>query len=128
MTMVCIFFFASCRPDAAQFIPLITLLVAVVASLSGPGGATLRTFDYTSGALIVEQRLHKPESARLLEPDHTGASIAFVSSTSASESTDLIVLTEGHVVRKLDSAGKELWKWVSPDQTYDLALYRFMLS
>ena len=40
----------------------------VVAAVSGTGGATLRLLDVTTGELLVERRLHKPEAGRLFEP------------------------------------------------------------
>lgn len=86
---------------------------AVVATVSGAGGATLRTFDVSTGHLIAEQRLHKADAGRLLEPDITGLSVAFDSATPA----NLYVLTNGHTVRRVNpDTGSTRWGWTASDQ------------
>ncbi|KAI0052505.1 DUF1620-domain-containing protein [Auriscalpium vulgare] len=94
----------------------------IVASLSGPGGATLRTFDFTKGHLLHETRLHHPNDGRLLEPDDFGTSVAF-----ASDASDMFVLTSGHVLQRLDPTGDVQWTWTSPDQT-SLVIYAKLIS
>ncbi|KAG6816901.1 hypothetical protein H0H87_001854 [Tephrocybe sp. NHM501043] len=80
-----------------------------VATLSGPGGATLRLFDGITGSLYLETPLHTPESARIAEPYYLGTHIAFGNEDAA------YVLTDGHVVRRLDiTTGQIKWTWKSP--------------
>lgn len=87
-------------------------LLEVVAAVSGAGGATLRTFDVSSGHLLSEKRLHNADAARLLEPDITGLSLAFDSAPST-----LYVLTNGHIVRRVDAdTGEIRWGWTASDQ------------
>jgi ER membrane protein complex subunit 1 len=83
-----------------------------VAAVSGTGGATLRLLDVTSGNLLSEQYLHKPEAGRLLEPDIVGLSLAF-----DSDSSHVYTLTNGHTVRRIDTkTGEVRWGWNAPDQ------------
>ncbi|KAI0270649.1 DUF1620-domain-containing protein [Gloeopeniophorella convolvens] len=82
----------------------------VVTSLSGPGGATLRTFDYATGHLILEKRLHSPHTGRLLEPDDFGTSVVHVEG-----SNDVFVMTNGCQVRRIGRTGNVEWTWESPD-------------
>jgi ER membrane protein complex subunit 1 len=73
----------------------------------------VRLFEASTGHLLYERNLHKPEAGRLLEPDNTGVSLAFGSAS------DLYALTNGHTVRRIDSStGELLWGWSAPDQTY----------
>ncbi|KAG6861505.1 hypothetical protein C0995_015932 [Termitomyces sp. Mi166 len=82
----------------------------VLATLSGPGGATFRVFDGITGALRFEKCLHAPESGRHAEPLHLGTHVAF------GPSGELYVLTEGHVVRRVDAlTGIVHWTWASQD-------------
>ncbi|KIK01760.1 hypothetical protein K443DRAFT_550803 [Laccaria amethystina LaAM-08-1] len=84
-----------------------------VAVLSGPGGATLRTFDALHGHLIVEKQLHAPQLAVLSEPHYLGKFVAF-----NPQSRDLYVLTNGYTVSCIDGdTGGVKWTWSSPDQT-----------
>ncbi|KII83787.1 hypothetical protein PLICRDRAFT_147866 [Plicaturopsis crispa FD-325 SS-3] len=85
----------------------------VVAALSGPGGATLRTFDSLTGDLLLEQRLHSIESGLLMEPADLGTAVAFATEGS---STFIFVLTNGHTLRKVDAVTGELkWSWSASD-------------
>ena len=85
-----------------------------VAVLSGPGGATLRTFHALHGHLIVEKQLHSPQLAILSEPHHLGKFVAF-----NPKSRVLYVLTNGYTVSCIDGdTGGVKWTWSSPDQTY----------
>ncbi|GJE85471.1 PQQ and DUF1620 domain-containing protein [Phanerochaete sordida] len=82
-----------------------------VAAVSGVGGATVRILDVTTGHLLHERHLHKPEAGRLLEPDSTGVALAFDSTS------NVYALANGHTVRKIDaSTGEVLWGWAAPDQ------------
>ncbi|KAF9007089.1 hypothetical protein BDQ17DRAFT_1407603 [Cyathus striatus] len=83
-----------------------------VASLSGPGGSTLRVFDSSSGDLLLEKRMHDPQSGSLSEPHFLGKSVAF------GEDGDLYVLTNGYTLTRLDvKTGSEKWSWSSPDHS-----------
>jgi hypothetical protein len=96
-----------------HFWRLIHLRLSVVVSLSGPGGATLRSFDALTGQLLVERRLRTPE---LANPSDLGTDLAFVHDSSDIHS-DVFVLTNGHTVLRLDGlSGKTKWSWTSPDQ------------
>lgn len=86
----------------------------MVAVLSGPGGATLRSFDVLKGHLILEKKLHAPESGQIAEPNHLGTAIAFAPSI---DHPDIFVLTNGHTIRSVDgTTGEAKWTWVSPDR------------
>jgi hypothetical protein len=86
----------------------------VIATLSGPGGSTLRTFNAISGILIIEKRLHAPESGHLSEPHDLGKHVVF-----SPDSEAMFVLRDGHTVSHVHGATGELkWTWSSPDQTY----------
>ncbi|PCH43293.1 DUF1620-domain-containing protein [Wolfiporia cocos MD-104 SS10] len=86
----------------------------VVAAVSGAGGATLRLFNSSAGHLIVEKRLHSPEAGRLFEPETLGTSIAFASDA---DSHDVLVLSNAHIVRRVDSQSREVvWGWTAPDE------------
>lgn len=97
----------------------------VVASLSGPGGATLRIFDFETGDLIAEKFLHNPNTARLFEPNDVGTSMTFLSQEG--QFSDMLVLTSGHVLRRVDSSGEVQWTWTSPDET-SLVIYSKVLA
>jgi len=84
-----------------------------VVSLSGPGGATLRTFDYSTGQMILEKQLHRPhEDYRLhIVNFEGGTAVAFME-----QSRDIVVLTNGHNVQRVGETGKVHWVWGSPDK------------
>ncbi|KAI0292365.1 hypothetical protein B0F90DRAFT_1770565 [Multifurca ochricompacta] len=86
----------------------------VVVSLSGSGGSTLRTFDYSTGQLILEKRLHSPYSDHLLHRDDVdiGTAFAFLE-----ESQDIFTLTSAHIVQRVSEMGRVHWVWESPDKT-----------
>lgn len=87
----------------------------MVAALSGVGGANLRLFDAIEGDLLLETRLHNPETGRLFEPETLGTAISFGSGEQAG---DVFVLTDGHVLRSIDRrTGDVKWGWSAPDQT-----------
>ncbi|KAA1466837.1 DUF1620-domain-containing protein [Dentipellis sp. KUC8613] len=96
-----------------------------VVSLSGPGGSTLRTFEYATGHLIVEKHLHQLETGRLFEPADVGTSVV----SPADETSDVFVLTNGRTIRRVDGSGKGAvhWTWDSPDQT-SLVIYSKLLA
>ncbi|KAI5999030.1 hypothetical protein EDC04DRAFT_2584429 [Pisolithus marmoratus] len=84
-----------------------------VALLSGPGGSTLRTYDTSTGHLLLERRLHNPKHARRHELQHTAIITGRVS---VEGSTALFVLTNGDTVSRIDSqSGDVVWTWDSPD-------------
>ncbi|TFK50623.1 DUF1620-domain-containing protein [Heliocybe sulcata] len=92
-----------------------------VAALSGPGGATLRSFNALTGTLLLETRLHDPSTGHLSEPVNVGTSLALQATDSSHP--DIIVLTNGHSVRRIDgSTGGMKWGWTSADQT-SLVMY-----
>jgi hypothetical protein len=103
--------------------PKINLSLAV-ATLSGPGGATLRSFDVVSGELLLEKHLHSPQSGILAEPNHLGTYIAFGNETNGNP--DLFVLTNGHTVNHV-VAGNVKWTWTSEDQGY-ICLFDFAIT
>ena len=90
----------------------------MVASLSGPGGATLRSFDVLTGQLLVEKRLHPIDSGRVSNPSDLGTEIAFVNDDSLKGDVypDMFVLTNGHTIRRISGQGDMEWIWTSPDQ------------
>lgn len=76
------------------------------------GGATARIFEVLNGNLIWETQLHKPESGILTYGLSSGVGITF-------DKVDVFVLTNGHVVRRLDAAkGGVTWGWTSADAAY----------
>ena len=91
----------------------------MIATLSGPGGSTLRTFNVLTGHLLLEKRLHAPHTGTLFEPGDLGLGIAFVPSSTPNESEQLLVLTSGHTLRRVDArTGEVVWSWTSEDQRY----------
>ncbi|KAF5367352.1 hypothetical protein D9615_010290 [Tricholomella constricta] len=86
----------------------------VLATLSGPGGANFRLFNASNGAIHLEKRLHAPETGHLAEPHHLGTYVAF----GGSGDEEIYVLSDGHVVRRLDrNTGEAQWTWTAEDQT-----------
>ncbi|KAF8636102.1 hypothetical protein AX17_003807 [Amanita inopinata Kibby_2008] len=92
----------------------------VISTLSGPGGATLRSFEATTGHLIREQSIHPSRRGRGSEPSYFGNALAFaVRDDEASNGpADIYVLTNGHTVSYIDgSTGEVKWKWRAPDES-----------
>ena len=87
---------------------------AAVASLSGPGGVVLRRFDYTTGQLILEKRLQTLSQSLPIDRGDFGddTAIAFVEG-----SQDLVALTSGHTVQRIEGTGRVSWGWEPPDKT-----------
>jgi len=86
-----------------------------VATLSGPGGATLRNFNVLTGELLLEKRLHKPDGGALSEPIYLGKDVIF-----SPHSSDLYVLSNGCTISSIDgNTGNVNWNWTSPDQGYE---------
>jgi ER membrane protein complex subunit 1 len=79
-------------------------------SLSGSGGAVLRRFDYSTGQLVLEKRLQTHHESHLLDSGDfgDGTAIAFME-----ESRDIVALTSGHAVRRIEETGRVLWFWES---------------
>ncbi|KAG6330871.1 hypothetical protein ID866_8220 [Astraeus odoratus] len=91
-----------------------------VSSLSGPGGSIFRTYDISTGHLLLEHRLHNPAIARATELQ----SMEIVTSPSA---TALFTLTNGDTVTHIDTeAGQILWTWNSSDNEF-LVTYTHVL-
>ena len=89
--------------------------MAVVVTLSGPGGAHLRSYDATTGHLIFDSLLHKPNTGKLLEPLSIGQDVEF----SVDKSPDLFVLTNAYTVRRVNGiTGETKWTWMSDDQRF----------
>ncbi len=86
----------------------------VVVSLSGPGGVVLRKFDHSTGQLILEKRLQTLHQSLPLDRGDfgDGTAIAFVG-----ESQDIVALTSGHTVQRIEGTGRVPWVWESPDKT-----------
>ncbi|KAI9509927.1 DUF1620-domain-containing protein [Russula earlei] len=85
-----------------------------VVALSGPGGIMIRRFDYATGQLVLEKRLHAPHEGH--RPDRgdfgTSTALAFME-----KSQDLIALTCGRTVQRVGESGKILWVWEAPINT-----------
>ncbi|TFY78833.1 hypothetical protein EWM64_g5179 [Hericium alpestre] len=109
--------------DASDPIVLYQQHKDIVATLSGPGGSTLRTFDSSTGHLILEKRLHKPDTARILEPSDVGTAISFPSD----DTSDVLALTSAYTIRRISSSGNVVWTWTSPDQTSSV-IYSHILT
>ena len=85
----------------------------VLATLSGPGGATLRVFEATTGILTFDTELHKPDTAVLTTPATLSTDIAFALND---ETPDIITLSNGHSVTRVNGfTGAKNWTWSSPD-------------
>jgi hypothetical protein len=74
----------------------------------------LRKFDYTTGQLILEKRLQSLHQSPPQDPGDLGdgTAIAFVG-----ESQDIVALTSGHIVQRVEGTGRVSWFWKSPDKT-----------
>ncbi|KAJ3575190.1 hypothetical protein NP233_g1262 [Leucocoprinus birnbaumii] len=84
----------------------------VVATLSGPGGAILRTFDIQTGVMVLEKQLHPPQQGHLAEPHFFGKHVAF----GGDNSTDIYVLANGHTFYRMDrNTGEIHWQFAMPD-------------
>jgi hypothetical protein len=80
---------------------------AVVASLSGAGGTTLRAFDALTGDILMENRIHAVDLNRPSDPPMFGASITF-----SKEGNDIFILSNGHQVSRIDGrTGSLRWTW-----------------
>jgi hypothetical protein len=78
--------------------------------VSGHGGATARIYEAINGNLMWEAHFHKSAAGHLRDPRSLGVAIAF-------DSIDIVVLSNGHTVRKLAARdGAIIWGWTSPDQ------------
>jgi ER membrane protein complex subunit 1 len=83
-------------------------------SLSGPGGAVLRSFDYSTGQLILEKRLYPLHASHCVDLGDFG-----LGSTVATmkEYPDIFTLTCGNAVRRIAENGRIQWVWQSSDNT-----------
>ena len=74
----------------------------------------LKRFDYTTGQLILEKRLRTLQQSPPQDPGDFGGgtAIAFVEG-----SQDVVALTSGHTVQRIEGTGRVSWIWESPDKT-----------
>jgi hypothetical protein len=74
----------------------------------------LRRFDYTTGQLLLEKRLQTLHQSSPQDPGDfgDGTAMAFVE-----ESQDIVALTNGYTVQRIEGTGKVSWVWESPDKT-----------
>lgn len=88
-------------------------------TVSGHGGATARIYEAVNGNLIWEAHFHKAPTGHLADQGPSGVAIAF-------DNIDILVLSNGHTVRKLAARdGAVIWGWTSPDQAYVCADPKF---
>jgi ER membrane protein complex subunit 1 len=73
----------------------------------------LRTFDSSTGQLILEKRLHKPHEGPHLYPGDFGNGTEIAS---VDQSQDIVVLTNGHNVQRVGETGSVRWIWESADK------------
>jgi hypothetical protein len=66
----------------------------------------LRKFDYLTGQVVLEKRLQSPHDDHLRED---GAAIAFMKG-----SQDIVALTGGNAVQRMEETGMVPWVWISP--------------
>lgn len=73
----------------------------------------LRTFDRSTGQLILEKRLNIHHEDPHLHPGNlgNGTEVAPVE-----HSRDIVVLTGGHNVQRVGETGGIHWVWTSPDK------------
>ena len=94
----------------------------VVATLSGPGGSVLHVFDSLEGTTIHEKRLHHSQNGQIYSGRTLGVDVAFGTRKTTKddqEAKDLLVLTNGHTVHRIDgTSGDLVWSWSAPEQTY----------
>ncbi|PPR00992.1 hypothetical protein CVT24_000285 [Panaeolus cyanescens] len=82
-----------------------------IATLSGLGGSTLRLFNPTTGALLIESQLHHPTLGAFSDPPYFGKEVLF-----DDDGETMYVLTNGYEVRAVDvSSGEVRWRWVGED-------------
>lgn len=87
----------------------------VLATLSGPGGATFRILEAKTGILLMELPLHSPLLGKLNAPVDGGSDIAFLGSQWAE---DVLVLTNSRSVTRISmEGGFDVWKWSASDDT-----------
>jgi len=74
----------------------------------------LRRFDYTTGQLILEKRLQTLHQSPPQDPGDfgDGTAIAFIE-----ETQDIVALTSGYTVQRVEETGRVSWVWESPDKT-----------
>jgi hypothetical protein len=93
---------------------LLSYACTAVVSLSGPGGAVLRRFNSWTGQLVLETRLQTPRDGHLLDSGDfgDGTAIAFMG-----ESQDIVALTSGRAVQRIEETGRVRWIWESAEKT-----------
>lgn len=97
--------------------------ITVVVTLSGPGGATVRSLDLKTGQVILEHHLHSNSEGLLLEPQQLGKDVVF-----DQPSRDIYSLSNGHTVTRLSATtGEPVWAWSAEDQT-SLTIFNRLVS
>jgi len=98
----------------------VSFSVLAVTALSGPGGATFRSYNLLTGDLLLERRLHNPVDGRSHEFQEVEITPAH---DSTPESNTIFTLTNGDTVSRIDGqSGDVIWKWSSQDSGYILDL------
>ncbi|KAG8893750.1 hypothetical protein FRB99_001723, partial [Tulasnella sp. 403] len=94
-------------------------------ALSGAGGVNARLFEVTSGNIIWETRLLRPEESPLDATTAFGTSFAFASDSSP----DVFVLVNGYRISRLHGlTGAAKWIWTSPDMSSSVVYFRVVSS
>ncbi|KAJ3711601.1 DUF1620-domain-containing protein [Lentinula raphanica] len=83
---------------------------SVVASLSGPGGANLRSFNVLNGEMLLEKSLHRPNTGFLIQPNSLGTYIAF-----GKQTREIYTLTNGRTVNLVNGSDIS-WTWTAEEQ------------
>ena len=82
----------------------------------------LHVFDSLEGTVIHEKRLHHWQNGQLYSQRSLGVDVTFgvQKTTEDGQGTrDLFVLTNGHMVYRIDgTSGDLVWSWSAPEQTY----------
>ncbi|KAF8508073.1 DUF1620-domain-containing protein [Gautieria morchelliformis] len=96
-----------------------------VVTLSGPGGAHLRSYEATTGHLLFDSLLHKSDAGRLLEPVIIGQDVAF----SVDKTSDVFALTNAYAVHRVDGlTGETKWTWMSEDQSSSILFCKIVAT
>lgn len=77
----------------------------------------MRSFNVFNGDMLLERRLHEPETGLLVQPNNLGTFIAF-----GKQSNEIYTLTNGATVNSING-GTISWSWTSGDQGQATVLY-----
>lgn len=90
--------------------------VLAVATLSGPGGVTFRSYDLLTGDLLHESLLHNSVDGR----SHDLQEVEIISALdSTPEGSTIFTLTNGNTVSRIDGqSGDVVWRWRPQDNKY----------